>query len=61
MPVNGNDLNQSQAMKKPKIVLSTTQLKSRDSGERMLAEDFAIYASYQINAGGFVCRNAKGY
>jgi hypothetical protein len=46
-------------MKKPKLVLSTTQLKSRRSGELMGAEDFAIYASYQINAGGLFVGTLK--
>ena len=46
-------------MKKPKIVLSMTQLKSRGAGERMRAEDFAIYASYQINAGGLFVGTLK--
>jgi hypothetical protein len=31
---------------------SMTHLKSRDSGGRMRTGDFAIYASYQIKAGG---------
>jgi uncharacterized protein DUF6723 len=46
-------------MKKPKIVLSMTQLQSRGSGERMHPEDFAVYASYQINAGGLFVGTLK--
>lgn len=46
-------------MKKPKIVLSMTQLKGRGSGDRARADDFAIYASYQINAGGLFVGTLK--
>jgi hypothetical protein len=46
-------------MKKPKLVLSMAQLKSRGSGEAMHAEDFAVYASYQINAGGLFVGTLK--
>ena len=46
-------------MKKPKIVLSMTQLQSRRLGESMRPEDFAVYASYQINAGGLFVGTLK--
>ena len=46
-------------MKKPKIVLSMAQFKNRASGELMRVEDFEIYASYQINAGGLFVGTLK--
>jgi hypothetical protein len=46
-------------MKKPKLVLSMTQLQSRGSSESMSPEDFAVYASYQINAGGLFVGTLK--
>ncbi|SAL48207.1 hypothetical protein AWB64_05069 [Caballeronia sordidicola] len=46
-------------MKKPKLVLSVNQLRSRPPGAAMSAEDFAIYASYQINAGGLFVGTLK--
>jgi hypothetical protein len=58
-PVFSQDRNMFKAMKKPKIVLSMTQLRNRGSGESMRPEDFAIYASYQINAGGLFVGTLK--
>jgi len=41
------------------MVLSMSQPKIRESGKRMRPEDFAVYASYQINAGGLFVGTLK--